>query len=82
MKPTGFLREECRGFGLPENGKAARFVEVGRNLGEEFVGGEADGYRDTEFPFNLGGKTRQHFRRAHAVQSLGTGQVKKRLVDR
>ena len=77
-----FLREERWGLSLPQNGEAAGFVEIRGNLCEEFVGGQAYGYRDAEFAFDVGGKPRQHLCRAHAVQSLGTGQIEEGLVDR
>ena len=67
---------------LIERGKAARLVQVGGDLGQELVAGQADRNRDADVALDLAGKPRQHFGRDHAVHALGAGEVEKRLVDR
>ena len=77
-----FWRQEGRGLAAAEHGKAARLVEIGGDLGEEFVAGEPDRHRDAQRLLDLGGKPRQRLGRPHAVQPFGAGEIEERFVDR
>ena len=67
---------------LVEHGKAARLVEVGGDLGQELVAGQADRDGDADVALDVAGKARQHLCRDHAVHALGAGEIEERLVDR
>jgi hypothetical protein len=75
------VRQHLARLDLIEDGKAARLVHVGGDLGEEFVAGQPDRNRDADVALDLAGEPRQHFRRDHAMDALGAGKIKKRLVD-
>ena len=82
MKLTGFGARKPSRFACAQHGKAARLVEIGSDLGQEFVAGESDRDGDRELLLDLGGKARQHLGRREAVQALGAGEIEERLVDR
>ena len=74
--------EEFHGFRLAQHGKAARLVHVGSDLGEEFVGRQADRDGDADVALDVLGKPRQHLGGAHAMQAFGAGQIEEGFVDR
>src|SRR6185436_11067301 len=44
------------GLGATEHSKSARLVEIGRNLGQEFVAGETNRYGDTDLALDPRGE--------------------------
>ena len=81
-KTRGLWRQERGRFAAAEHGKAARLVEIGCDLGEEFVASKPDRHRDAQRLLDLRGKPRQRLGRPHAVQPFGAGEIEERLVDR
>jgi hypothetical protein len=69
-------------FRSSDHGKPARLVEIGGNLGEELVAGEANGDGDADLIFNAPSEAYQCFRRWSAMHSPGPRQIQKSLVDR
>ena len=80
--PDGFGGEEGLGFGLADHGKSPGFVEVGGDLGEELVVGQADGAGQAKLILHPLGQAGQHHGGGVAVQTFGAGQVQKCLVQR
>ncbi len=62
--------------------EAARLVEVGGDLGQEFVAGKSDRNGDADIALDFAGKPRQHFGGNHAVNALGSAEIEKRFIDR
>jgi hypothetical protein len=81
-EPERLVRQHLAGLGLVEGGKAARLVEIGGDLGEKLVAGQANGHRDADVALDVAGKARQHLCRDHAVNALRAGKIQERLVDR
>jgi hypothetical protein len=75
-------REERLRLVLPEHGKAARLVEVGGDLGEEFVAGQPDRDGDADVSLDRCGKPRERLRGRHPVQPRRAGEIEKCFVDR
>ena len=76
------VRQHVAGLVLIERGKAARLVEIGGDLGEKLVAGQADRHGDADVALDVAGKARQRHCRDHAVDPCGAGEIEKRLVDR
>jgi len=74
--------EEGYRLGLADDGKAARLVEVRRDLGQKLRIGQADRNGDTDGALDVAREASEHLRRRQAVQPLRSGQVQKGLVDR
>ena len=62
--------------------ESARFVEVGRDLGQKLVAGEADRDGDGELLLHLGGKSRQRFGGAGSMHAGDSRQIHESFVDR
>src|SRR5581483_1123219 len=77
----GLWRQEGSRFGAAEHGEAARLVEIGGDLGEELVAGQPDRDGDPALALYLAGEAGQRLGWDHAVQTLGAGEIEKRLVD-
>ena len=73
--------KKCLGLGPADDRKAARFVEVGRDLGQELV--VAQPYRSGHagLPLDAPDQPGQHYGRRRTVQPGRSGQVEKGLVD-
>ena len=75
--------EEGKRLGTADHGKTARLVEVGGDLGEEFVVAQPDGGGDADLA-----APRRRWKRASvtaggaACSALGAGKVEEGLVDR
>src|SRR4051812_29780364 len=76
------LRQHQARFLLVERGKPARLVEVGGDLRQELVAGEADRDADADVALDVACEPRQHLCRDHAVHPLGAGEIEEGLVDR
>ena len=77
----GFLAQEFGRLLLADDRKPARLVEIGGDLGEEFVVAEPDGAGDAKLvlhPFRQAGK---HNRRRRVVEAGGAGEVHERLIE-
>ena len=74
--------EEVGGLGAADQREAARLVEVGGDLGEELVVGEADRDGEAELALDAGLQAGEQDRRRGAVQALGAGEVEEGLVER
>ena len=78
ISETGFGQR----FLLADHREAARLVEVGGDLGEILAVGEPHRDGDADLLLDLAGEARQHQRRRHAVQPLGSREIEEGLVDR
>ena len=77
----GFRGEEGKRFLAADDGEAARLVEIGSDLGEELVVGEADGNGDADFVLDAFCEASHADGGACVVQALGAREVEKGLVD-
>src|ERR1043166_1245094 len=75
-------RQERARLRTAQHGKSARLVEVGGDLRQEFVDREPDRHGDRERLLDPRREAGERFRRGHAVQALGAGEIHERLVDR
>ena len=82
ISPTGCSREEGERLASADHREAARLLEVGGDLGEELVEGEADRDGDADLVLDPPREPGEAQRRRRAVQPLGAGKVEKGLVDR
>ena len=73
-----------KGFGLgrADDGKAARFVEIGGDFGQKLVVREADRAGDAQFLLHPLGEAGEQDGRRRAVQAGGAGEIQKRLIQR
>jgi hypothetical protein len=78
----GSIGQKGGGVRSADDGEAARLVEIGGDLGQELVVGEADRDGDADLLLDPAGKTDEGDRRAGMVQPLGAGEVEEGLVDR
>src|SRR2546422_11559631 len=74
--------EERGGLAPAENREAARLVEIGGELGEEFVVAQSDRHRNAECTFYPLGKRREKLGGTRAMKCFSAAEVEKRFVDR
>ena len=74
-QPHRLAREEGAGFCGTNDGEAARFILIGRDLGEEFVVRQADGAREAKLGFHIADQPGEKQRGGCAVQAFGSSQV-------
>jgi len=78
---TGFEARKDIGLLATDDGEAARLVEIGGDLGEELVVGEADGNGDADFVLDALCEAAHADGGACVMQPLGAGEIEKGLVD-
>ena len=81
MIETGRGAEEVGGLGAADDPEAAGLVEVGGDLGEELVVGEADRDGQAELALDAGLQAGEEDDGRGAVQALGAGKVEEGLVE-
>ena len=77
----GFGVQETFGFRPPDDRKPARFIKIGRDLGEEFVVAQADRAGQAKLSFHIAGQAGQKCCRGLAVQAGSAGEVKECLIE-
>ena len=65
-----------------EDSKTARFVEIGGNLGKEFVVAQPDRHGDAERGFDPLGERGEKLGGTGAMKRLGAAKVEERFIDR
>src|SRR6185437_8924481 len=73
--------QEIKSIAAAEHGEAARLVQVGRDLGEKLVVGEADRDGHADLALDAAREQCQGARRRTAMDALRAGEVEKGLVD-
>ena len=82
MTETGWAARKATRLRASDRGKAARLVEIGRDLCQKLVVAEPDRDGDADLVFDAFLEARQGQRRRRVVHPLRAGQVEKSLVDR
>ena len=77
----GFGFQERLGLGPPDDREAAGFVEVGGDLGEVFVVGQAHRAGQAQLGFHVADQAGQHDGGGGAVEAGGAGQVEEGFVE-
>src|SRR6266446_8720539 len=72
-----FVGEEGSRLAAANNCKAARLVEIGGDLGEEFVVAQSDRHRNVERGFHPLGERSKQLGGAHAMKHLCAAEVEK-----
>src|SRR5579864_4802419 len=77
----GLVAQKGQRFGATDDGKPARLVELGGELGQELVEAQSDGNGNSDRGFDLLRQRGHRFRRWHTVQALRSRQVEIGLVE-
>ena len=69
-------------LGLADDGEAARLLQLGGQLGEELVAGEADGNGDADLALDAGGDQRQRLGSGRGLGAVVVGEVEIGFIER